>query len=554
MQVVQHWFVLVRNALRDRPNLRHVCLVALIFGAIALTFSLHRYFTLYASYDQGIFNQVFWNNLHGRFFESSLSSSLSSAVKQDGQAAEVFYRRLGQHFTPALLLWLPVYALHAQAVTLVFLQVGLITAAGFVLYALARHHLSGPVSAWIVTGYYAANAVIGPTFSNFHDLCQIPLFFFTLLLAMEKRVWWLFWLMAAFALLVREDQGIGLFGIGVYMVLSRRFPAQGLGLCTLSFLYVVACTNIFMPIFSPDISKRFMIERFGQYVGEDEASSIDILKAMLTQPWLLIWELINPPFATLKYLAGHWLPFAFVPALSPASWAITGFPLLKILLQQGESATSINIRYAITIVPGLCYGAILWWKQQGDRFSKPQFRRFWASCMALSIVFSITSNPHRVFYFAIPDSVQPWVYVSLPEQWSHTGHVRHVLSQIPDDATISATTYLVPSLSSRRAIIRLPWIEIRGDDRQVKPADYLVADTWQLARYQVAFSKERGELREFVPLTDRLLQENRYGVQMVEDGVVLLQHNAPSDPAALAAWNQRRAELLPLIQAAPASS
>jgi hypothetical protein len=35
---------------------------------------------------------------------------------------------------------------------------------------------------------------------------------------------------------------------------------------------------------------------------------------------------------------------------------------------------------------------------------------------------------------------------------------------------------------------------------------------------------------------------------MVEDGVVLLKLNTPSDPAALAAWNQRRSELLPLIQ------
>ncbi|MFG3817192.1 DUF2079 domain-containing protein [Limnothrix redekei] len=548
MQVVNQWFTLGRNTLRDRPNLRHVCIVAALFGAVTLILGLHRYFTLYASYDQGIFNQVFWNNLHGRWFESSLSSSLSSAVKQDGQAAEVFYRRLGQHFTPALLLWLPIYALHSQAVTLVFLQVGLITAAGFVLYALARQHLSGPVSAWIVTGYYAANAVIGPTFSNFHDLCQIPLFFFTILLAMEKRIWWLFWLVAGLSLLVREDQGIGLFGIGAYMVLSRRFPSQGLGLCTLSFLYVVTCTNVFMPFFSPDISKRFMIERFGQYVGEEEASSIDILKAMLTQPWLLVWELVNPPFETLKYLAGHWLPLAFVPALSPASWIISGFGLLKIFLQQGESALSINIRYAITIVPGMFYGAILWWKSHGDRFKQPKFRQFWAACIALSLLFSFTSNPHRALYFLIPDSVQPWVYVSLPEQWSHVGHVRKVLAQIPEDASIAATTYLVPPLSSRRAIIRLPWTEIRRDDQQVYSADYLVADTWHLARYQVAFSKERGELREFVPLVDRTLAQGQYGVQMVEDGVVLLKLNTPSDPAALAAWNQRRSELLPLIQ------
>ncbi|MGD1850087.1 MAG: DUF2079 domain-containing protein, partial [Cyanophyceae cyanobacterium] len=315
---ITHLSTLSRH-LRDRwtgaqPGFRRVIVVAAVFWAIAMTLALHRYVTLYASYDQGIFNQVFWNNAHGRWFESSLSSSLSSAVKQDGQAPEVFYRRLGQHFTPALLLWLPLYALHSQAITLVIIQVSLIAIAGLILYTLARQHLTPNASAWITTAYYCANAVIGPTFSNFHDLCQVPLYAFTLLLAMEKRCWWLFWLMAGFWLLVREDQGFGLFSIGVYMVLSKRFPRSGLALCTVSFLYVMLCTNVFMPFFSPDISKRFMVERFGQYVDDTEATSIDIALAMLSQPWLVAWEAIQPPIGTLRYLVGQWLPYGFIPA------------------------------------------------------------------------------------------------------------------------------------------------------------------------------------------------------------------------------------------------
>ncbi len=539
-----------KTRLRDYPGLRRVVIVAGIFWAIAMTFALHRYLTLYASYDQGIFNQVFWNNLHGRWFESSLSSSLSSAVKQDGQAADVFYRRLGQHFTPALLLWLPIYALHAQAITLVVIQVCLITVAGFILYALARHHLAPMASAWITTAYYCANAVIGPTFSNFHDLCQVPLYAFTLLLAMEKRCWWLFWLMAAFWLLVREDQGFGLFSIGVYMVLSRRFPKPGLALCTVSFLYVVLCTNVFMPIFSPDISKRFMVERFGQYVNDTEATSLDIAFAMLTQPWLVAWEIIQPPITTARYLIGQWLPFGFIPALSPAAWAMTAFPLLKIFLQQGNSAMSINIRYAIEVVPGLAYGAIIWWKNHSGRYDVGRVKKLWAACLALSVFFSFTSSPHRVFYFAIPDSIDPWVFVSLPAQWSHVGHVRSLMDRIPEDASIAATTYLVPPLSSRRAIIRLPWTTITKDNGETQPVDYLFSDTWRLRRYQAAFKKERGELEGTVRIFDQAITDQSYGIIALEDGVALLQRGVPSDPIALQGWLNLRQELLPLIQPA----
>jgi hypothetical protein len=48
----------------------------------------------------------------------------------------------------------------------------------------------------IVASYYGANGVIGPTLGNFYEHWQIPLFIFSLLLALEKQRWPLFWLFA----------------------------------------------------------------------------------------------------------------------------------------------------------------------------------------------------------------------------------------------------------------------------------------------------------------------------------------------------------------------
>jgi hypothetical protein len=67
------------------------------------------------------------------------------------------------------------------------LQVALIAAAGIVLYFLARHYLSVLLSLMIVTNYYGANGVINPTLGNFYEHWQIPLFIFSLLLALEKQ-------------------------------------------------------------------------------------------------------------------------------------------------------------------------------------------------------------------------------------------------------------------------------------------------------------------------------------------------------------------------------
>ncbi len=448
-----------------------------------------------------------------------------------------------------MLLWLPLYALFPFPATLTVLQVTLITAAGIVLYVLARQYLQPSLAAMITASFYAANAIIGPTLSNFHDVSQLPLFIFGLLLAMEKRLWWLFWVLAILILAVREDSGVTLFGVGFYLILSKR-PRTGFAVCTLSLGYMLVLTNLIMPLFSEDISRRFMIERFGQYAAGDSASTLEIIWGMVSNPWRLLVELLSPFFGTLQYLLGQWLPLAFVPAVAPASWIIAGFPLLKLFLGQGESVLSFNIRYAMTVVPGLFYGAILWWSHHPQAF-KPSFRRFWVFCIGLSLFFSFTSSSsslNRTFYFLLPDSFDPWVHVSLTKQWHHVSQLRPMLAQIPPNASVSATTYLVPPLSSRREILRWPALQLRNDARQVINVDYVIADLWQLQQYQVAFDEERQLLQQSITVIDQLFSNREYGIINFKDGVILMQKQAGSHPLAVTAWLNFRQEVQSILK------
>lgn len=535
----------------SRPKnhfLKMLLVVAIAFFVLCLLFNLHRYYSFYASYDQGIFNQVFWNSMHGRFFQSSLSSALSTNVVHQGQVSEVYYHRLGQHFTPALLLWLPIYALFPSPIALTVLQVTLVTVAGLVLYILARQYLEPKLSAMISVSFYGANAVIGPTLANFHDICQIPLFVFSLLLAMEKRWWPLFWILAVLILAVREDAGVVLFGVGFYLILSKRYPKIGLAVCTLSFAYMVALTNLIMPMFSEDISQRFMMERFGQYAEGNEASTLEILWGMISNPWRLVREIFTPFFATLKYLLGQWLPLAFVPAVAPASWIVAGFPLLKLFSAKGLSVLSITIRYAMTVVPGLFYGAILWWAKRESKIENSpvlsvKFQRFWVVCICLSLFFTFTSNPNRTFYFLVPDSVKPWVYVPAHQQWQHISQMRPLLEKIPDAASVAATTYIIPHLSSRRAILRFPRMEFRNDTKEVEKVQYIIVDLWRLNRYRVAFKSDRQRLETIVPRIEELYNSGEYGITNFRDGVVLLEKGVVSNLDAVARWQDFRQEI-----------
>ncbi len=518
--------------------------LAAVFFVVMLLLALHRHLTLYASYDQGIFNQLFWNGIHGNFFQSSLSSVLSGAVVIDQQIPTVSYHRLGQHFDPILLLWLPIYALFPYAATLVVIQVTQVAAAGLVLYALARQYLQPTLAQWITASYYTSVAVIGPTFSNFHDLSQIPLLLFTLFLALEKRWWWLFWLMAGLTLLVREDTGILLFGIGLYLALSRRFPVVGIALCSLGFAYVMVATNVFMPLFSRDISQRFMVERFGHFASGNEASTFDILGGILSNPLRLITHVLSSFDLKVSYMLAQTLSLAFVPLISPSAWMMVSAPLAQLLLQGGDSRFSVYIRYAITLVPGLFYGAILWWSAHPKAF-RPRFKKIWLGFIILSLLVVLLKSPHRVFYFVIPDSIQPWVQVPLFRQWSHVAEARSLLAQVPPNASVSATTYLVPPLSGRRAALRMPFLQFRNDQNQVEDVEYVVADFWQLQQYQIAFREERGYMEILPAKIDDLLAQNQYGIQVLQDGIVLMQRGKPSQPEALAQWEALRPTYVP---------
>jgi uncharacterized membrane protein len=533
---------------QKQSDLRIVAILAGIFFTLTLILALNRHYSFYSTNDHGLFNQLFWNSIHGRLFQSSLSSGNSSASLIDGQPPSVSYYHLGQHFVPDFLLWMPIYALFPSATTLVVLQVALIAAGGLVLYALARHYLSPSLSIAIAASYYGANAVIGPTVDNFYEQCQLPLFVFGLLLALEKRLWWLFWLLVALTLGIREDTGIILFGIGVYLVLSRRYPRVGLALCTLSFSYVVIVTNLIVPLFSNDNSRLYLGKYFSKFVKSENPSTLELLWAIATQPGVIIEVLLTRFDQRVRYLLGQWLPLAFVPVISFPAWAIAAFPLLELLVQNNVDAVSINTRYTLSVVPGLFYGAILWWHSNSEKF-KPRFRRFWIACIALSLFFTITSNPHKSLYFLVPYSIKPWNYVSLNHQWEHAAHLRTVMKSIPDDASVATGGYVIPHLSSRREIVRLPFIQLQNDEGKIVDVDYALVDMWQLQQSKLAAGVDWRKIKASVPIIDQALEQEKYGIIDLQDGVMLLKKGVPSNSQAKSAWLKLREELRPIWQA-----
>ena len=520
---------------------KQVLFAAGLFWILALVLQAWRLLSLNASYDQGIFTQVLWNGLRGHPFESTLSSQLSTNVVHSDELPALGYQRLGQHFTPALVTWMPLVGLLGTA-ALPLVQTGLLTAAGLVLFELARTQLDDRIAARVAFCWFMAQAVVAPMLGNFTDLCQLPLCVFAVLLGIERRQFWLTLIPALYMPLIREDTGVLLMSVALWCFLRRpqwRGPAVLMGVYGAGWVY--AATNLFMPLYSEDVSKRFMVEKFGHYLGKrEQASSAEVLALVLSQPLQVLQELVNPPGKTIGYLLAQGLPLALVPLISVDAWLLMGLPMLGLLLAQGANdPLSISIRYALLVVPGLFAGGVYWLAQRPSLVARQRFRGIWAGCSTLSLLLALGSNPHHALSFVLPDSYQPWLHTSASQQIAHGQLAFQLLERIQPDQSVSATAMLVPHLSRREVALRFPnsiaFLNQQGQPTQV---DWIAVDLDQPLREARAFPEEEKQVRRLLRRMEQARKQDHYGVVACQGGIVLLRHQQPDDPQALAAYEQ----------------
>ena len=222
------------------------------------------------------------------------------------------------------------------------------------------------------------------------------------------------------------------------------------------------------------------------------------------------------------YILGMGLPLLFVPLVAKDALLMASLPLTGILLAQGSNdPLSITIRYTFLVAPALFAGSIYWWKSRQSLFHSRRLKSIWNGCIALSLIFAIAGDQNRSFSFAIPDSIQPWVYASPIEQWRHRSAARQALSVIPNNASVSANTNLVPWLAQRRVLVRFPHdIGYLDGDKREKDVDWIAVDLNNLEHFAEAFPRDRKMLSKSLKWIEN--NASQYPVQSIHDGVVVM--------------------------------
>ena len=418
--------------------------VGAAFFWIAFTFARHLHFQTQA-WDMGIFDQLFWNTIHGRFMEGTL---------------EELPNHFGVHFSPSLLLLTPFYAIFQSPYTLLLLQVLALTAGAFPIFEIAKRKLPEPFPLLLAAGYLLSPSLHWITTYDFHEIAFfVPSFLFAwnALESGKLNAAAVFFSLAAGT---KEDAILAVLFAGLaIMAMNRgdkRLRKFGALLAILSLIYFTAVTKIFMPSFGGGLLR---LDRYS-HLGN---SGIEIVRNILTDPLLIFKTVLTAE--KLSYLFWLLIPTAGTALFYLPSTALLIPGLAENLLTNFPAQFSGTYQYDAILLPGIFIASIYGISYFLNR--QPEKKNLLSNILILTVVGSyLLRSPVNPVFFPLD------IFRSGPE----TSIYSELVSRVPAGASVSASTNLVPHLSRRKEIYMI------GTEFG-RPVDFIVIDAGNLSGF-----------------------------------------------------------------------
>ncbi len=418
--------------LRNKLGKKVYILIAVIGYTItfsAVEIALFRSFTTY-TWDLGIFNQSFWNTLHGRFLYYTPETGIYTTSGS----------LLATHFMPVVLLALPFYALFPFPEALLVISTFVVALGSFPVYGIAKILLKDEkIAAILGITYLFYVPLEGLTLSGFSAesfAATIFLFLIYFLLKPDFRL-----LIPAVALgLLSHEAAVPIIAfIGIYGAIHyRSFKSKG-------FKVSLAIIAVSVPYF-------FIAQNLRVFFGWNQSpslwnewglmganSALEIPLRILTNPIGALNSLSFDAYAKFVYVIFLLLPLAFLPLLGLRG-IIPSLPFLSVGLISSYSIYYSNGgHYAAFVAPFFFIGLIyaLARIKNVRRLQKYLGRLVWTivliSVISLTILFPLVSSQ----------------YQSVNADVNHNEIVARFLSLIPRNASVLTQNNIFPHVSDR---------------------------------------------------------------------------------------------------------
>jgi uncharacterized membrane protein len=426
------------------------------------------------AYDLGLFDQTVWGY-------SSFDLLPNTILRLPNP--------MGFHFHPIIMSLAPLYWIWEDARVLLLAQAGLIALSGIPVFLFARERLGSAAALLFELAYLTFWGVLGANLFDFHEVAfAAPILGFALYGLLTGRMR-LLWAMVPLGLLTREDLALTFAAIGIYLALSGR-RRSGLVLVALSMAWFLVTVELIVPRLA-DGSYPWQYTNLGSGPG-------DALVHVLTNPIDTVQQLFSPYDKRLALL-NLFVPWLALPLLSPV--LLIALPTLaeRFLSDNPSHWAPQGFHYSLVVSPILAIAAV----DATARVARWSGRAHAAVAAGAAVVLV-----GAYFSFVRLEPLDELRRLTPDER---AADIRACLSEIPSDASVAATSALVPHLSQRSRI----WVL---DDRRIPETDVYAID---LSTWTFPFA---------IDDVARLVASKRgdYGVSCSRGSVAILERGAPN--------------------------
>jgi uncharacterized membrane protein len=439
------------------PRARVLPLAVVVFGAAAYA-AYMSYFTilnhhliLTTAFDLGIYDNLMFNALKGHPFHSPVLFGPGTR------------NYLAGHAELGMLLFIPVYALRPGTETLLIIQACVFGFAAVPLYLFAARNIPRPAAVLVSYAYLLFAPLHLPNFYDFHWLPIAIFFHFWLYYALASRRNVLLWLVLCVLFTIREDVAVGTAVLGVFLVVATDRFRTGLAMAAASAAWFVLIKFVIMP----RLGSWWFDELYKGLFADGQTGYGSVVRTLLSNPAYVVSSLLTAD--KLIYVLHMTAALAFLPLRRPMLWLLfVPGALFTVLTTEYRPTTQIGFQYTSHWIPYLFLAVVLSLKDLGSSTAGFSFAaegrnalapldqlgrvRFFAGCATLAVCAVCHSSAFGAVMQRekIIGGFREVRFDMTADERARYRALRQLVDKIPRDASVAATEYMSPHVSTRR--------------------------------------------------------------------------------------------------------
>lgn len=418
--------ILPSEKIKKYLSITFVCLCFTFLTTVILKMSIYRYKAYQAfNFDFGIFVNMFHN---------MRETGLPITTCERDMALSHF----AVHISPFFYLLLPFYFVFPTPYTLEVAQALALGLGTIPVYLLARHFKLSRCSSFVITAIYALYPIISTgCFYDFHENSFLPTILLFMFYFFEKEKFFQMYIFVFLLLMVKEDAAIYVFIFAIYVIISRKAKNHGGALIFLTIGYFTFCMFMLQ-----NYGEGAMFNRYENLIYNVEDGLLGAIKTILVNPGYVLTQLLQSQGSSTSkfmYFLYMLLPLGFLPFCTkkPSRWLLLS-PMLLNLMSSYQYQHDIGFHYHFGIVAFLLYATI-------QNLSDMSFENR-SNILRIALIAAFCLHMAQV----APQSIGMEKYYK--ENKETFADMDETLKLIPENASVNATTCLIPHIANRDII------------------------------------------------------------------------------------------------------